>query len=295
MILLVLVLLFTILLSSFGKDFEDQNKKSIVVTFYVLEEFSKEVVGEKISVTNLTHAGIEPHDYEPSPQDIINIQNADLFIASGGGLDLWSGEFSVSSKGEYILMSDLIKASAHSQAEQSWTEDPHFWMDPQISAKIVQIIADKVSTIDPENESYYQSNAKEYIASLNDLDNDFATGLEKCLQKKIVVSHNAFSYLARSYGVEIVSIAGVSSEEEPSAKTLAGTIDFVKNENIQYIFTGSSSESGLASTIAKETGADILELNNLETSPDGEKNSDTGYIGAMNSNLFNLRIAMQCQ
>lgn len=289
-LILTIVLLFSV------KEDTSSQKLSVVVTFYPLAEFAKQVGGDKLDVINITSGGVEPHDYEPSSQDIIKIQKSDLFLINGNGLDTWALDLSVDSRTRTIVMSEnALTADPSIYRDSTLTEDPHFWLDPVIAQEIVNIIGDELSEIDPANEGYYQNNVTRYILSLSELDREYSVGLSNCAKKKIVVSHKAFSYIGHRYDIEIINISGMSPEEEPSAKQLAEISKLVKTEGIDYIFSESLGSPELAQTVASEVGIELLELNPIEGLTEQQEANNENYISIMEYNLINLRTAMKCQ
>jgi len=285
-----IALILTIIFLFSVKEDTSSQKLSVVVTFYPLAEFAKQVGGDKVEVINITSGGIEPHDYEPSSQDIIKIQKSDLFLVNGNGLDGWALDSFTDLNGSVIIMSDQA-----SSADGRISDDPHFWLDPVIAQEIVNTIGDELSEIDPANEGYYQNNVTRYILSLSELDREYSVGLSNCAKNKIVVSHKAFSYIGRRYNIEIINISGTSPEEEPSAKQLAEISELVKTEGIDYIFSESLGSPELAQTVASEVDVELLELNPIEGLTEKQEANNENYISIMEQNLVNLRTAMKCQ
>ncbi|HRN70887.1 MAG TPA: metal ABC transporter substrate-binding protein, partial [Candidatus Woesebacteria bacterium] len=225
-ILLLIVVVVVVILT---RSDNNNDELTVVTTFYPPAEFASQITKEKFNVINITSGGVEPHDFEPSPQDIVKIRNADLFIINGNDLDHWAEEL-VEENNEInsINLSEYIKSELG--------DDPHFWLDPVHAIDLVKAISEEIIEIDKENEKFYIEKTDKYISELNKLDQDFQVGLENCSQRKIVVSHDAFEYLGDRYDIEIINISGITPEEEPSAMKLAEISDEVKEYNIKYIF-----------------------------------------------------------
>jgi len=173
--------------------------------------------------------------------------------------------------------------------------DPHVWLDPVIFRQEVEIIRDTLIEIDPQNAPAYLANATYLIDSLNELDQRFREGLRSCVKHDVVVSHDAFGYLAREYGFSIIPISGISPDEEPSPKDLARITDLVRAKGLQYIFFETTVSPKLSETIAREVGATTLVLNPLESLTPHEIQSGEQYHSVMGKNLTNLRRALICQ
>lgn len=271
-------------------------KLNVVASFYPLEEFTRQVTGDNADITTITPAGAEPHDYEPTPQDIVNLQKAKVFFYNGSGVESWAAKAVADLKTAGVTtlnMSDQF--SLLQNAEDTNTSDPHIWLSPVNAQREVQIIADAVRKADPTNALLYQANADRYRQQLADLDQQYRLGLSDCSQKDIVTSHAAFAYLAKEYGLNQVSVAGLSPDEEPSPKQLADVTAFARAHNITYIFFETLVSPKLAETVAREVGAKTLVLNPLEGLSDAERAAGDNYITVMQNNLTNLRTALQCQ
>jgi len=264
-------------------------KLRVVASFYPLAEFSRQVTGNRADITTITPAGAEPHDYEPTPQDIVNLQKAKVFFYNGSGVETWADKAVADAKGSGVTtvnMTDHFSLLAG---------DPHIWLDPVDAQREVQIIVDAVRRADPVNSLIYQANADAYIAQLHGLDQEYRLGLSDCASKDIVTSHAAFAYLAKEYGLNQVSVAGLSPDAEPSPKQLADVTTFARAHNITYIFFETLVSPKLAETVAREVGAQTLVLNPLEGLSDAQLAAGDNYITVMRNNLTNLRTALQCQ
>lgn len=275
----------------------------VVASFYPLAEFSQNVGGELVEVVNITPYGAEPHEYEPTPLDIGKIQNADLFIYNGEGQEPWAEKISeeLKQKGlevvemtkEFTLMESEME-SDQEEEEHEHGKDPHIWLDPSLASKQVELIRDALVHIDPENEALYTSNAKVYTEQLTALDQAFKEGLSNCKKQDIITSHAAFGYMTARYGLNQIGIAGLSTEEEPSARRLGEIAKLAEEKNIQYIFFEELVSPRLSETIAREVGAQTLVLNPVEGLTKNQIGGGENYITVMKANLDNLRIALEC-
>lgn len=281
-----------------------QNKIKITTTFYPLYDFAKNVGGNNVEVINLTPAGTEPHDFEPTAKDLTQVYNSKLFIINGNGLDAWAEKIQpeLVSKGVVVLkMSDHLNSleasgeDEHGHEEEEHALDPHFWLNPVNAQKQVELINTALVGIDATNKDEYNKNTEAYIAKLINLDNSFKSGLASCKTNTIATSHNAFNYLASQYGLNTLYILGISPEQEPSAQVLAKVAKEAKEKQIKFIFFETLVSPKLAETIAKEIGAKTLELNPLEGLSDQEIAGGKNYLSAMQDNLTNLKIALECQ
>src|ERR1051326_8173922 len=278
---------------------ENQTKKlDVVASFFPLADFAKNVGGDYVSVTNITPAGAEPHDYEPTPQDIAKVYNAQLFIMNGNGVDAWGEKIQsdLESKGVTVVkMSDHLDSLKNNTPDENLQYDPHFWLNPVNAEKEVDLIADGLIKVDPSHKAEYNQNRENYKKQLADLDQEYKTGLSMCQQHLIVTSHNAFNYMANQYGLSTLYILGLTPDAEPSPKTIADVVNVAKQKNIKYIFFESLVSPKLAQPIASEVGAQTLELNPIEGFTDEEIANGKNYISQMKANLANLKIALECK
>lgn len=291
--LFIVLLLFTAIVGfvvffSLQKNHQESQSVKIVASFYPLGEFTSNLISTD-DVVVLVPEGLEPHDYEPTPQDVVTISNADLLIYNGNNLEPWIEDFLLTKEGKNTK---TLNISQHLSLSAG---DPHFWLDPAIAEEMLKVIANELKTIDPSQSEQIDKNLLIYQNKLQLLDQAYTNGLSNCKQNKIIVSHNAFNYLSDRYNFEVITISGLTPEEEPTPKKLAEITRLAKQEDIGYIFFESLVSPTLAKAIAKEVGAKTLVLNPIEGITKTEKREGKDYITLMYDNLANLRLAMQCR
>ncbi len=274
-------------------------KVNIVVSYYPLYDFAKNIGGDRITLTNITPAGSEPHDYEPSPQQLVTAQNSDVFVYNGGTMEPWVDKFITDYKQVSVKASSNIKLVEGTDEEtgepSSEIKDPHFWLDPILAQQIVNNIRDGLIKADAKDKDYFTDRAKAYNDKLAQLDQEFKTGLTTCESRSAITSHAAFGYLAKQYNLDIVSIAGISPDEEPSAAKLAELTQLIKDKQIKYVFFESLVSSKLAKTLANETGAKTAVFDPVEGISDEDQKQGKDYLSVQRENLQNLRTALACQ
>jgi zinc transport system substrate-binding protein len=273
----------------------DSGKLAVVASYYPLYDFVKNVGGSKVSVTNMTPPGTEPHDYEPSAKALADAHKAKVFVYNGGTLEPWASGFLTDYKNVKVKASDGVTLETVTGENNKQALDPHFWLDPTLAAHIVDNIRDGLSIADPANAGVYAANAEDYKTKLTELAGRFEQGLATCQLRTIVTSHAAFGYLAKRYNIDVESIAGVSPEVEPSAAKLAELSALVKSKGIKYVFFESLVPTRLADTIAAETGAKTLVFDPIEGVSDAAQKQGKNYITIQEQNLANLRTALACQ
>ena len=271
-------------------------KIQVAASFYPLYFFAAQIGGDKAEVTNITPSGGEPHDYEPTAQDIAQIENSRLLILNGFGLEAWGNDIRQNlnpAKTFLVTASDGI--ISHQLTEEGQTMiDPHVWLAPELAKTMVDNIAVGFIKADPANAPYYQNNAAQLKNKLDQLDAAYRAGLANCQLKDIVTSHAAFGYLAQAYGLNQIAIAGLSPDAEPSPEQLAEIVKQARADKIKYIFFESLVSPKLSQTIATEIGAQTLVFNPLEGLTKDEIAQGKNYFTVLQDNLINLQTALEC-
>jgi zinc transport system substrate-binding protein len=283
----------------------------VVASFYPLYEFSKQVAGDHAAVVSLVPGGVEPHDWEPSPQDVVRMQKARLFVYNGAGLEPWVEKLlrDARAKGVVVVRTTERVALLSGVGDEPKPEtktggapkvdkhavDPHVWLDPVRAQAQVEAIRAGLAKVDPTNATAYGANAQAYRTRLAALDAAFASGLKRCARRDIVTTHAAFSYVARRYGLTQISISGLEPESEPSPADLLALVKQVKKRRVQYVFFETLVSPKLAETLAREVGAKTLVLNPIEGLTKEEQAAGKNYVNLMEENLRNLRTALDCK
>ena len=299
-LLVIIMLMFLSITACTGKeDYKDtlsdntpsNDKITIYTTIFPLYDFAKNVGGEYVEVINLIPTGAEPHSWEPSPQDMAKLQQADIFIYCGVGLEPWIEPVLDSFTSNKTL---LVDSSTGIDADNTNDHhaDPHLWLDPVNAQKQVNNIAEALINADPTNTDYYRQNQTNYIEKLSKLHQNYQNKLSAVSNKKFVTSHAAFGYLAKRYGLEQIPLRGLSAEVEPSPARLAEVVKLCRDNNIKYIFFEHFVSAKVSQTIANEIGGGTLILHPLANVTDEQLIQRQDYISLMEENLNNLLIAL---
>ena len=187
---------------------------------------------------------------------------------------------------------DHDHAHEHEHSHSHGEFDPHTWLSPKNGLAQAKVIADKLSEIDPANKDYYMENYKKIEDELNAMIDEYTEKFEKLENKNFLVSHQAFGYLARDFGLNQIALTSLTSTEDADAKTLKEAVDEAKNLGINTIFYEMGGSSKSADTIANELGANTVPLNTLEFATDEELNNDTTYQDLIKYNLEELYKSM---
>jgi zinc transport system substrate-binding protein len=260
---------------------------SVVTTLYPLEYFARRVGGERVTVVNLIEPGVEAHTFEPTPADIRKLDAADVVVYVGADFEPWMARALDSiGKGDGSVIT-LTGADDGT--------DPHLWLDPNKARLSVDALRDGLGLADPAGAETYQAKAQALDAELEELDAQLSNGLNGCGKDHFVASHAAFGHLAERYGLEQVSISGLSPEAEPGARDLATIVDTIRELGVEYIMVEPVISTGFAETVAREVGAEMLPLHPLESLTPDESERGEDYFTVMRSNLESLRLALECE
>ncbi|MGA2967806.1 MAG: zinc ABC transporter substrate-binding protein [Candidatus Levyibacteriota bacterium] len=293
----LILIVAAVLLFNFGSVEKTNNGKlQVAASFYPMYFFVSRIGGDKADVISITPASAEPHDYEPTTQDLVSIQNSNMLVLNGGALEAWGNKIK-SQLPANVLVVTAGEGLANKQLDENGQiiQDPHVWLDPILAKKEVTMIEKGFEKIDPKNASYFQANAKKLDSELDILNIEYSHAFANCVQKDFVTSHAAFGYLGAQYGIAQIPISGVSPDEEPSTQKMVEITNLVKARNIKVIFFESLVSPKLSDTIANETGAKAMVLDPIEGLTKDEIQNGQNYLTIMRQNLNNLRIALQCQ
>lgn len=273
----------------------------VLTSFYPMYDFACKIGGDCIDVTNMVPSGTEPHDWEPSTNDLKNLEKADVFIYNGADMEPWADDLLVSRSdtlrvveaSENVELRTTDGEHEHEDADHHHGDfDPHVWLDPENAKIEMEAIRDALCAADPENSTVFQSNYEKYAAELDALDAEFREKLAPLPNRTIVVAHEAFGYLCDAYGLTQVGIEGLSPDSEPDPGRMAEVIDFVREHSISTIFFEELVSPKVAEAIASETGAQAKMLSPLEGLSDEQAAAGADYFSVMHDNLAALMEAL---
>lgn len=274
------------------------NKRiSIITSFYPLSYVVNAVGGNLVEVYNLTPAGSESHDFEPTARDFVKIGSADVLLYNGASFEVWVEKWwrSTTMQPGYVVdMAEKLKEYKGSLIYKNGVVDPHFWLSPVVMKHEAEIVQKILSEIDPAHADFFSDNTKRFQSSMDLLDKHFQEKLSSCRLRDVVVLHEAFDYMGRQYGFSVTSIAGISPEEEPSPKELSRIISIVREKGVRYIFSETIASPKFSELIARETNGGTLVLNPIESLTPDEVQWGEDYVSLMEKNIDNLQKAMEC-
>ena len=319
--LFILLILITLFITGCTKENKlDENSISIVATNFPAYDFARSVVTKvdekylvptnnftNVDIKLLIKPGMETHSFDPTPKDIIDIQNADIFIYMGGHSETWVEKILATSNKlpkKIIKLKDVVEISDyhhHHETEEEHNhneheEDEHFWTDSKNAIKMISTILENIIEVDNEktNGKYineYNINANAYINQIKKLSSEIKNTVDNSSNKLLIFGDRfPFTYFAEEYGLDYISaFDGCSSAVEVKTSKIAELIDTAKEKNSKAIFKIEMSNGKIAQTIADATGAKILELHSCQNVTKDDFNKGVTYAYTMNSNLNALK------
>lgn len=306
--ILIALTLLSLPLAGCGAQAEPETEGiSVVATVFAPYDFARQLVGDRGEVTLLLPPGSETHSYEPSPKDIIEIQNCDVFIYVGGVSDAWVADVleSVGDGVRTVTLMDCVELLDEETVEGMQTEkhdheadgtepDEHVWTSPRNAARICQKLSDTFAAADSAHAAAYAQRCGDYVEKLDQLDAEFQDVVAHAARKTMVFADRfPLRYFAEAYGLDYyAAYPGCADAAEPSAATVAFLIDKVRAENIPVVFTIELSNGKLADTICEATGAKKLEFATCHNVTAQAFADGATYLQLMERNVQALREAL---
>ncbi len=264
-----------------------QGKLKVYTSFHAMWDFAQKIGGDKIDPVNLIPGGTEAHSWEPSAGMLVELENADVLLYNGLGMENWIEKIKSG-----INNPGLVYGELSAYTENTAAEDPHVWLNPQNAKKQLEAIKNILSEKDPGNAEYFNQNYETNAKKIDELDKKYKDTVEKFCKKTIVVSHAAYGYLCEAYGLNQVSLQGMYSEHEPTPAHMAQIVDYIRLNNVKCIFYEELSGTKSLATIGLETGVELLPLNPFEGLTDQQVQNGEDYFSVMEQNLINLEKAL---
>ncbi len=299
-----------------GSNKNNSNAKyKVVVSNFASYDFLRAIIGEnkEVELTFLLGAGKDTHSYDPTAQDLIKIQNSDLFVYVGGEMEKWSDKIlsSLDTNGtEVMRIADFVETmkekeidgveenehdNEEEQDNESGSFDEHIWTSPENAIKMVYALEQAMEKIDKNNANIYKENADKYIEKIKDVDSEIQNIIDNKVRNRLVFADKMpMQYFIDYYGLQVsAAFDGCSTETEPSAQTIAYLQNKVKEENIPVILYIELNPGTVANTIANETGAIAMQIQTLHNISLDDFNNGETWVSLMTRNIDVLKKALQ--
>jgi len=272
-----------------------QSRLKVITTLFPQYDFARAICRDKADVYLLIPPGVEPHEYEPKPSDIVKINQADVFIFTNPYMEPWAAGIVKGISPKRLMVINASKDVKFIKSAQGIV-DPHVWLDLSNAKVMVKNIADALIAKDPKNAEFYQTNAEEYNKKLDGIDNRFRDELGRC-RKGVFISagHSTFGYFAKRYGLTyLCGYTGYSPDSEPTPRAVMELIRDAKKNGLKYVYYEELLSPKLAQTIAQEAGAGTLSLNGAHNVSKKDLDSGVTFLSIMEENLVNLKKGLEC-
>ena len=296
---------------------KENGKLNVVATVFAEYDFLRHIAGDAINLEMLMLPGADLHAFDPTPKDIMKVQEADLFVTIGGESDAWADKIVDSIDNEElqtIRLMDCVdnvveeevvegmeaeehehdEEAEHEEHEEEKSFDEHVWTSPKNAIQIVESLCDTLCETDSANAENYKANTKNYVSKLEELDKKFTEVIENGARKEIIVADRfPFRYFADAYDLEYyAAFPGCSTQTGASAETIAFLIEKVKEDEIPVVFHMELSSETMCNTICDETGAKKAQLNAVHNISKQDFDKGIGYLELMQDNVEVLKEAL---
>lgn len=302
-IMLTIIIGSTLVTAATRKKEEVNENLTVVTSFYPMYILAKNLTeGTNTDIVNLTEYKTGClHDYQLTTADMKKLENADIFIMNGGGMENFIEDILGSypdmpiinaSKGIEFLTAEGHNHDHHEgEAEENHNDEEfnaHVWLNMNYYIKEIQNVQEGLIKLDPENAKFYEANGREYSNKIEALKKDLETTLDNVKEKKVVIFHDSFAYLAQELGLEVIHTVNLDGETALSAGDIGEVINEVKDNKVKVLFTEEQYSASIAENIASESGAKVYVIDSLVT---GDMDKDS-YINGMKMNLEVLKQAL---
>lgn len=244
----------------------------VLTTFTVLADLTRQVAGERVTVVSLLSPGEEVHGYEPTPDDLVRAEQADLVLVNGLGLERWADRFLAQTGAPRAVLSRGVDPLPIAEGRYEGRANPHAWMSPRLGAQYVENVRAALTELDPAGAREFAANAARYRAALLDLQDELEAELAGVppRARALVTCEGAFSYLAADADLQEAYLWPVNADAQGTPQQVVSVVEFVEDNDVPAVFCESTVDDGAARQVAEETGAALggdLYVDSL--SPDG--------------------------
>lgn len=286
-----------------SNDINKNNEFEIYTSLYPFQYITEQIGGDTVAVHSILPPGADAHTYEPTSKEVISIAKGDLFFYLGAGMESFAETVAESLASQDVKLIEIAgDKSLFINGEHEHDDDhghhhsdydPHVWLDPLRLIQIAEIIKDELISLNPDAKELYEENYQALNVDLTLLDKSFQDMIEKKKNKQILVSHAAYGYWEDRYGIEQISVNGLSSSSEPSQKELTDIIRQTKKYNLKYILFEENTSNRVSEIIQDEIGAEAAVIHNLEVLTEQDIKDNKDYLSIMQSNLDTLDKVLQ--
>lgn len=256
-----------------------KNKKITVgVTIFPFYDAVKNIGKDKVEVTLILEAGSSPHDYTIKPEDIIKLQGTKIIFYNDFGLDDWAIKIATETKAKTINVSENLQ-----NIFEKNDNNPHFWLSPELFIKQCLVISEELASLDPQNASFYEQNYNEYVDEILQNGELLKEEVQKLQNRNLITFHDAFSYFADYFGLNIVGVIETSPGEMPTPKRIQQIEETIKALGIKSVYKEPQQSSEIYKALVEDTNVQIVTLD-----PIGDNKNITSYNELIKYNVRNI-------
>ncbi|QHE53464.1 metal ABC transporter solute-binding protein, Zn/Mn family [Pontibacillus sp. HMF3514] len=310
---IMLMMIVTLMSACSSQESSSETGLKIYTSIYPIQYFTERIGGEHVNANSIYPPGVDAHTYEPTAKTMAEIATSDAFIYLGAGLEGFAESAADALADEKVQLMELgaheelftkveiDKTETHNEHEEEQKEDhghnhsgkdPHVWLDPLRSQMMANYIKEELVKLAPEHKKQFNENYEKLINDLESLHEQFKSVTQQADQNKLFVSHAAYGYWEQRYGIEQISVNGISPNNEPSQKDVKRLVEKAKKENVNYMIFEQNVSNQVASMIQKEIGAKSLTIHNLSVRTEQDIKEEQDYLSLMKHNLNVLEKAL---
>lgn len=293
--------LLLLIFASVAVESQADQRLTVIASIHPLSDIIKNIGKDRINSAALLPPGASPHIFEPTPSTMRTIRQAKIFFKIGAGLELWADRIIKSASAENLRVVDLSETmpllySTHNHKSKAGHKnngshpDPHYWLDPVLCIRIVDKIAEGLSSIDPASKAYYMKNAASYKKELGELNKEIKSRVDGFSHREYVTFHSAWRYFSERYNLKILGVIEDAPGREPTPKNISNIISSLKKSNAKVVFAEPQFNPKIAAAIAKEAGASVIFLDPIGSPKDSRTNT---YINLMKFNIGQMQQGMK--
>jgi zinc transport system substrate-binding protein len=300
----------TLILVGCGQEDSDSNadgKLTIYTTLYPLEYFAERIGGEHVTAESIIPPGSDAHSFEPTTKTMTELAESDLFIYNGAGMEGFADAAKDTLKNEDVMTLEAAEGIHFDETKEEHEEhadeegheghdhgnvNPHIWIDPNLAIQQAENIKHALIEIDPDNKKIFESNFASLEEELLALDKEFREMADSAPKKEFLISHDAYSYWESRYGLEQLSVSGLSPSQEPTQKQLEDIIETAKSYNLKYMLFEQNATPKPAKAVQRELGLETLRIHNLSVLTEEDIENDETYFTLMEQNIQTLEKAL---
>ncbi|XJZ26585.1 metal ABC transporter solute-binding protein, Zn/Mn family [Bacillota bacterium Lsc_1132] len=275
-------------------------KLNVYTTVYPLQYFTERIGGKYVDAKTIYPPGADEHTFEPTQKDMMNLADADLFFYIGLGLEGFVEKSKATLKDQNVTLipvTNSLKLPKEQGVQAKDKEEhsdinPHVWLDPIYAKEMAAVIENELIKKMPKNKDFFTKNYQALTKDLDELNQKFQTTIDSARTKKMIVSHDAFGYWKIRYGLDLISISGLSTTNEPTQKQLEQIVTTARQDGLHYVLFEQNVNSKLGKIVEDEIGAKSLTLNNLGILTEENIKQKETYFTLMNKNLETLKTAL---